>query len=67
MEEWCKVTTGATDRTDGMKNMRTIMRIDGWREKYPVFAWCASLGDGWYLPAIDEPKKIRSMMRRVMQ
>ena len=46
--------TGATDKADGARNQRTIERIDGWREKYPAFAWCAELGEGWYLPAIGE-------------
>ncbi len=49
--------TGATDKVDGMKNMQQIMRIDGWRESYPAFAWCAEQGDGWYLPAIEELEK----------
>lgn len=57
-EEYKKgVAIGATDRTDGMKNMQTIRRIAGWREKYPAFAWCAGQGDGWYLPAIEELEK----------
>ncbi|MDE5636532.1 MAG: TIR domain-containing protein [Alistipes sp.] len=61
---WCtkeeydkRVVTGATDCTDGMKNMQAIRRIAGWREKYPAFAWCAEQGDGWYLPAIEELEK----------
>jgi len=61
---WCiyeeqekEIATGATDEADGMKNMRRIMLVDGWREKYPAFAWCAAQGDGWYLPAIEELKK----------
>jgi len=44
----------ADDYFDGMANMQKIMRIDGWREKYPAFAWCAAQGDGWYLPARSE-------------
>lgn len=49
-----KKETGATSRTDGMKNMQAVYKIEGWREKYPAFAWCAKLGEGWYLPAIEE-------------
>ncbi len=56
MGERC-VETGATDRADGLKNMRQIMRIAGWRESYPAFAWCAEQGDSWYLPAIEELEK----------
>lgn len=58
---WCTyeeyhehIVTGAYDRNDGMNNQMTIMKIDGWREKYPAFAWCESHGPGWYLPAINE-------------
>ena len=47
---------GADNRVDGMVNMRVIQAIEGWQEKYPAFAWCASLGADWYLPAIDELK-----------
>ncbi len=58
---WCTYKTvektGAKNKADGMKNMQQIMRIDGWRERYPAFAWCAEQGDGWYLPAIEELEK----------
>ena len=46
--------TGATSESDGMSNMKKIKSLPGWRTNYPAFAWCASLGDGWYLPAVDE-------------
>ena len=58
-QEWAtydvhKNATGATSETDGAMNMQKIQSIGGWQEKYPAFAWCASLGDGWYLPAKSE-------------
>lgn len=60
-KQWCtadeyrKVLTGiASDEYDGMKNLQSIQKISGWRNKYPAFAWCADHGDGWYLPAIKE-------------
>ena len=63
--QWCtddkynkKLTGIATDRSNGMNNLRSIMKIDEWRNKYPAFAWCADHGDGWYLPAIDELKEL---------
>lgn len=63
--QWCtndefheKVTGIATDRSNGMNNLRFIMKIDEWRNKYPAFAWCADHGDGWYLPAIEELKEL---------
>jgi hypothetical protein len=48
---------GADDKYDGVNNMSKVKQIDGWREKYPASAWCADLGEGWYLPAIEELKK----------
>lgn len=49
---------GASSETNGAVNMAVVQRIPNWREKYPAFAWCADLGEGWYLPAIDELKVI---------
>ena len=49
---------GATDKRDGMKNLEVVRRIPGWQEKYPVFAACAELGEGWYLPAKKELEKL---------
>lgn len=64
-QRWCSgaeydkgIKTGATDQANGMANQRKIEQINNWRNKYPAFAWCADLGEGWYLPAIEESKKI---------
>ena len=58
-DEYYKGVTGiATDRSNGMNNLRSVMKITGWKDKYPAFAWCADHGDGWYLPAIDELKEL---------
>lgn len=46
--------TAATSKGDGMGNMNKIKKLPDWKNNYPAFAWCASLGDGWYLPAVDE-------------
>jgi hypothetical protein len=46
--------TNALSRADGKYNMRKIRSLPNWQNDYPAFAWCASLGDGWYLPAHDE-------------
>ena len=51
--EWSRLI-GADDKHNGANNMSKVKQIDGWREKYPAFAWCADLGEGWYLPAIEE-------------
>jgi hypothetical protein len=53
-----QVKTGATSKRDGMYNMQKIRSLSNWQNDYPAFAWCASLGDGWYLPARDELKAI---------
>lgn len=45
---------GATDSLNGANNMKVVMAIDDWKQKYPAFAWCADLGSGWYLPSIEE-------------
>ena len=45
---------GAESRTNGAENMKKVQAISGWRNKYPAFRWCADLGEGWYLPAIEE-------------
>lgn len=72
---WCtraeydgkRVGDGATDRTDGMKNLQAIRRIPRWQEKYPAFAGCVALGEGWYLPALEELKKIYGERKRLSE
>lgn len=49
-----KNVTGATSKGGGMGNMNKIKKQPNWKSNYPAFAWCASLGDGWYLPAKEE-------------
>lgn len=46
--------TGATSTVDGMDNLERIKKQPDWETNYPAFAWCASLGSSWYLPAVDE-------------
>lgn len=48
---------GSDDKYNGANNMAKVKQIADWREKYRAFAWCADLGEGWYLPAIEELKK----------
>ncbi len=45
---------GVFDEDDGMNNMNKIRAVEGWREKFPAFAWCADKGEEWYLPAKNE-------------
>ena len=63
--QWCtddeynkKLTGIATDSSNGLNNLRSIMKIAAWKDKYPAFAWCADHADGWYLPAIDELEEL---------
>ena len=48
---------GADSKTDGTYNMAKVKAVANWQEKYPAFKWCADLGEGWYLPSIEELKK----------
>jgi len=58
-EEYSRYLTGiATDSTNGMNNLQSIMKVEDWRNKYPAFVWCADHGAGWYLPAIEELKEL---------
>lgn len=45
---------GADNENNGAYNMAKVKQIAGWRDKYPAFAWCADLGEEWYLPAREE-------------
>ena len=51
-----KQLIGASSKTNGAANMRAVEQRPNWRIVYPAFAWCADLGEGWYLPAIEELK-----------
>lgn len=42
------------DTDDGMSNFNTVRAMEPDFYSYPAFAWCASLGEGWYIPAINE-------------
>ncbi|MBQ3246691.1 MAG: DUF1566 domain-containing protein [Alistipes sp.] len=41
---------------DGAYNTNIVKQIYDWQSKYPAFKWCTDLGEGWYLPAIEELK-----------
>ena len=48
------------DKNDGGSNFSRICVRGGWQRDYPAFAWCAELGEGWYIPAVEEMKMIMS-------
>ena len=47
-------TTNATNQSDGMQNMSTIITLNSSLSSYPAFEACNSMGDGWYLPSKNE-------------
>lgn len=47
---------GTNDENDGSKNMTIVKQISDWKTKYPAFKWCVDMGEGWYLPAVEELK-----------
>lgn len=56
--------TGAISEESGLDNWNKVTKIEGWREKYPAFAYCETLGEGWYLPAYDEWSYIDNLHSR---
>ena len=61
--QWCTMTReesymrrrdGTGDYYDGEANMAVVKKINGWKKTHPAFYWCDPLGDGWYLPAIND-------------
>ena len=58
VESEYKRLIGADDKENGANNMAKVRQIYDWQSKYkyPAFKWCADLGEGWYLPAIEELK-----------
>ena len=52
--------TGSRSSIDGEWNMVCMKRYPGWQNKYPAFAFCDSLGRGWYLPSSEELKQLHA-------
>lgn len=50
--------TYATSHDDGMSNFNKVKKQSNWETNYPAFAWCATKGEGWYLPAKEELQSI---------
>ena len=51
-----KTTIDTNSEGDGAYNTNIVKQIYDWQSKYPAFKWCTDLGEGWYLPAIEELK-----------
>lgn len=54
----CKQWLGLKDREDGRRNLQRIMQLDNWEKRYPAFGVCVGMGTEWYLPAVDELKRL---------
>ena len=46
------INCNASSETDGEENTRKIKDIG--LEYHPAAKWCTDLGEGWYMPAVDE-------------
>ena len=51
---------GAADQENGAVNLEQVKSQDNRQERFPAFAWCAGLGEGWYLPAVNEMAEINA-------
>jgi hypothetical protein len=62
---WCKTNAvnklRTTNRENGRDNTEAVFRFvkeNGLNiNDFPATAWCKSLGEGWYIPAIEELEK----------
>lgn len=55
------VLAGADSRVDGSANTSKLLAAPDAETSYPAAWWCAALGDGWYMPALDEVLQIREI------
>lgn len=68
---WCnkeltKYNIGLTNKDDGMVNMQILAKAIeannlNW-DDFPAFKRCLELGDGWYLPALNETEHIARVL-----
>ncbi len=49
---------GLENEQFGLFNLVKLRHTEGWHEMFPAFAWCADLGNGWYLPSTGELEEI---------
>lgn len=53
---------GADSRVNGAVNQETMLEGASDPESaYPAAYWCSQVGEGWYLPALDEMLKVREI------
>jgi hypothetical protein len=57
-----KLSTAAYDENDGEQNLRAVEQFiatgKGKWADFPLFEWARSLGEGWYIPAVNELRHI---------
>lgn len=60
--QWCDLCEriGSLSSTDGIANTAAIRASKHYPENYPAMMYCDELGDGWYMPAVDEWKALYS-------
>ena len=56
LAKWAALSgkTESTDHYDGISNTMKIQALPDWKTLFPAFASCAELGEGWYLPALED-------------
>ena len=47
-----------TDDNDGLNNLNSLKMVSGWTTSFPGFAQVIGMGDGWYVPSLNELKSI---------
>lgn len=54
--------TGAESRVNGAANQEIILSgASDPASSYPAAYWCSQVGEGWYLPALDEMLQVREI------
>ncbi len=54
--------TGAESRVNGAANQEIILAgASDPASSYPAAYWCSQVGEGWYLPALDEMLQVREI------
>lgn len=52
---------------DGAEVLACVQRSKEWEQAYPAFAYCSSLGRGWYLPTLEELRTMQELRNRLSE
>lgn len=55
------VRTIGSSCDDGAEVLAGVQRLKEWERAYPAFAYCSSLGRGWYLPTLEELRTMQEL------